>query len=117
MNIHEDHTADKDHADLPANEVLEHGDMVDQIKGLAIIQKASIDSRSLVDKEIDHFYGCPGTHTGRAALLESKLVWVSLQFLVKDDENYPIKDFQDDGAQCNSSIIATIICRSSLVLN
>ena len=54
MNIHEDHTADKDHADLPANEVLEHGDMVDQIKGL----------------------------------------WISLQFLVKDDENTQSKTFK-----------------------
>ena len=49
--------------------------------------------------------------------METKLVVVRLQLLVKDDEDHPVKQLQNNGAQSNPSEVTTVICRTSLVLD
>ena len=44
MKIHENHSSNIDGADIPSKEVLEHDPVVDQVKCIAIVKQASIDS-------------------------------------------------------------------------
>ena len=65
---------------LPVNKILEHNDMVAEVKGLPVVQQAGIHRGALVDEVVDCLYDCPGAHVGRTFCLVSKLVIIILQF-------------------------------------
>ena len=66
---------------------------------------------------VDGFNGCPCTHIGRALWLIPKLILIILKFLVKEYQNYPVKDFQQDRAKSNSPVIVAFISNSTLIID
>ena len=106
LQVHDDHQADEDLVDVSVEEVLEHDHVVTKVKSLPVVQKAGIHSRTFLGKEVDCLYNSPCTHIGRALWLIPKLILIILKFLVKEYQNYPVKDFQQLQNPANSTRFA-----------